>query len=102
MDGIECRKDQPSPLPKKTYTRSIYQFIGFEVRKAEIAAGRTCDMGALRVMLFRRFHAEVDDQPLVGFEARKMQELFCYLLLHRDHPHSREVLAELLWNDNSA
>jgi DNA-binding SARP family transcriptional activator len=36
-----------------------------------------------------------------GFEARKVQQLLCYLLLHRDHPHPREVLAGLFWGDNS-
>jgi DNA-binding SARP family transcriptional activator len=32
----------------------------------------------------------------------KTQELFCYLLLHRDHPHTREFLAGQLWSDASA
>jgi DNA-binding SARP family transcriptional activator len=33
--------------------------------------------------------------------SRKAQELFCYLLLYRDHPHPRETLAGLLWGDTS-
>jgi DNA-binding SARP family transcriptional activator len=33
-------------------------------------------------------------------DVRKVQELFCYLLLHRDHPHPREMLAGVLWGDN--
>jgi hypothetical protein len=27
--------------------------------------------------------------------------LFCFLLLHRDRPHSREILASLLWRDHT-
>src|SRR5262249_37937559 len=29
----------------------------------------------------------------------RAKELFCYLLLHRDHPHSRETLAGIFWAD---
>ena len=36
---------------------------------------------------------------LEGLAACKVQELFCYLLLHRDRPHPRETLASLLWGD---
>jgi DNA-binding SARP family transcriptional activator len=42
-----------------------------------------------------------DGDLLPGFDARKIQQLFCYLLLHRDHPHPREVLASVLWADNA-
>jgi len=31
---------------------------------------------------------------------RKAQELFCYLLLHRDRPHNREILADVLCGDS--
>jgi len=30
-----------------------------------------------------------------------VQELFCYLLLHRERSHAREALASLLWGDHS-
>jgi DNA-binding SARP family transcriptional activator len=40
-------------------------------------------------------------QVVTGFEAHKVQELFCYLLLHRQHSHSRESLASLLWPDTT-
>lgn len=36
-----------------------------------------------------------------GFDSTKMQELFCYLLLFRDKPHSRELLAEVLWSNST-
>ncbi len=58
-------------------------------------------MSVLRVFLFGKFHVRHDQQTLPGLEARKVQELFCYLLLHRDRPHPRETLADLLWSDNS-
>ena len=36
-----------------------------------------------------------------GFDARKVQELFCYLLLHRDHSLPRETLASVLWSETT-
>lgn len=36
-----------------------------------------------------------------AFEAAKVQELLCYLLLHRK-PHAREYVAALLWAESSA
>jgi len=57
-------------------------------------------MNALHISLFGRFQAQRDQQALVSLEARKVQELFCYLLLHRDRPHPRETLADLLWSDS--
>lgn len=40
-------------------------------------------------------------EALPGFEARRVQELFSYLLLHRQRFHSRESLAALLWGERS-
>jgi DNA-binding SARP family transcriptional activator len=56
-------------------------------------------MDALRVMLFGKFSLFVCDQDLTGSCTHKMQELLCYLLLHRDRPHPREALAGLLCGD---
>src|SRR5262245_47664533 len=55
----------------------------------------------LRVRMFGNLCVQQYDQEVLGFSARKVQELFCYLLLHRDHSHPREILANLLWNDCS-
>lgn len=41
-------------------------------------------------------------ETLFGFEAARVQELFCYLLLYRDRPHSRESLVAQLWGDKSS
>ena len=54
-------------------------------------------MDTLRISLFRRFNIQCVEQPLVGCQAYKVQELLCYLLLHRDKSHARETLASLLW-----
>jgi DNA-binding SARP family transcriptional activator len=51
--------------------------------------------------LFGKFDVRCSEQSLIGLEARKVQELFCYLLLYRDRPHPREALADLLWGDTS-
>jgi DNA-binding SARP family transcriptional activator len=59
-------------------------------------------MPTLCAQLFGQFSIRRDGQVLDGFEARKVQELFCYLLLHRDHSLPRETLAAVLWPDTTA
>ncbi|HXU35869.1 MAG TPA: BTAD domain-containing putative transcriptional regulator [Blastocatellia bacterium] len=56
-------------------------------------------MPSLAIRLFGKFSAESDGQRLDGIDGGKLQELFCYLLLNRCRPHSREVLAAMLWGD---
>jgi DNA-binding SARP family transcriptional activator len=56
-------------------------------------------MPSLRISLFGKFHVQCGEQTLGGFDTRKVQELFCYLLLNRDRSHPRETLADFLWND---
>ena len=58
-------------------------------------------MHTLKVFLFGKFHLQIGEQTLNSFDARKGQELFCYLLLHKDRSHAREVLADILWEDSS-
>lgn len=54
-------------------------------------------MAALSIQLFGRFRVRHQYRELGGFESRRVQELFSFLLLHRDRPQPREVLAEELW-----
>ena len=56
-------------------------------------------MTGLRVTLLGKFTIERDGQALGGIQARKVQELFCYLALFHDHPQPREALCELFWQD---
>ncbi|HJZ47920.1 MAG TPA: bacterial transcriptional activator domain-containing protein [Roseiflexaceae bacterium] len=58
-------------------------------------------MLTLGIHLFGRFSVECDAQTVPGFKSEKVQQLFCYLLLHRGLPHQREKLAALLWGDTS-
>lgn len=58
-------------------------------------------MSAFRVRLFGKLKVRRDGRKLTGLDSRKVQELFCYLLLHRDRPQPRETLASLLWGDSS-
>lgn len=58
-------------------------------------------MSALRFHLFGKLLIQKDTRALIGLEARKEQELLCYLLVHPDRPHPREMLANLLWSDTS-
>jgi DNA-binding SARP family transcriptional activator len=58
-------------------------------------------MSRLSVRLFGRLLVRCDEKVVCGLTPSKVQELFCYLLLHRDRPHPREALASLLWGDTS-
>jgi DNA-binding SARP family transcriptional activator len=58
-------------------------------------------MFTLTIRLFGKFGIYCDNQIISGFDGRKVQELFAYLLLYRNHPHPRETLAGLLWGDCS-
>lgn len=59
-------------------------------------------MSSWKVTLFRKFNVECDGKKIFGIEARKVQELLSYLLIFRNHPQSRELLSETLWNNNSS
>ena len=56
-------------------------------------------MSLLRVSLFGRFEVRSKEEVLTGFQARKAQELLCYLLLYQEYPHPCESLAHLLWDE---
>ncbi|HZD11181.1 MAG TPA: BTAD domain-containing putative transcriptional regulator [Candidatus Binatia bacterium] len=56
-------------------------------------------MGNLELSLFGKFTARYAGEIIRDLEARKAQELFAYLMLHRERPHTRERIATLLWND---
>jgi DNA-binding SARP family transcriptional activator len=55
----------------------------------------------LRVHLFGHFSVERGGYRLAGLEARRLQEVFSYLLLHRHRLCSREILATLFWPESS-
>lgn len=57
-------------------------------------------MDPLRISLFGRLHLAYGDAPVTTCSSAKAQELLCYLLLYRDRPHPRELLASLLWGDH--
>lgn len=58
-------------------------------------------MPHLNVRLFGKFSVLLNDKPVNGLDACKLQELLSYLLVHRDSPHARETLAALLWGESS-
>lgn len=53
----------------------------------------------LRVQLFGNLRIQHGERKLECLQSNRAKELFCYLLLHRDHPHSRETLAGRFWAD---
>ncbi|MCU0493399.1 MAG: hypothetical protein MUD01_17570, partial [Chloroflexaceae bacterium] len=57
-------------------------------------------MAQLRIYLFGRLSMQCDGVPVAVSDSRKVQELFCHLLLHHDQAQAREVLATLLWGEN--
>jgi DNA-binding SARP family transcriptional activator len=58
-------------------------------------------MSGLNIHLFGKFTVKSDTQVLPDFNPCKVQELFSYLLVHRNRPHSRETLAGVLWGDST-
>ncbi|MCA9938275.1 MAG: hypothetical protein KC418_06515 [Anaerolineales bacterium] len=58
-------------------------------------------MVLLRISLFGKFRVCRDERPVPGIDAGKVQQLFSYLLLHRDRPHAREKLASLFWDSTT-
>jgi len=58
-------------------------------------------MSRITIRLFGHFSLRREEQVIVGFQARKLQEFFCYLLLHRHHPVPREALASLFWPETT-
>ena len=58
-------------------------------------------MEGLGIRLFGKFEVYCGQQPLDGFDAHKLQQLLGYLLLHRDRPHPREVIASVLWQEST-
>lgn len=52
-------------------------------------------------LLLGRFQARRDRGDWAQLEAHKMQEIISYLLLFRQRPHQREVLAGTLWGASS-
>jgi DNA-binding SARP family transcriptional activator len=59
-------------------------------------------MSGLNVSLLGKFTIKRESHSLGGIQARKVQELFCYLALFHNHPQPREALCELLWQDHSS
>src|SRR5579871_1349277 len=57
-------------------------------------------MDSMRISLFGQFRVQRGEQTLTGLEARKVQELFSYLLLNPEKSHPREALAGMLWGDS--
>ena len=53
----------------------------------------------LKIRLLGTARAEYFDQALVGFPNRQPHLLLCYLLLNRDRPPHRDLLATTFWGD---
>jgi DNA-binding SARP family transcriptional activator len=59
-------------------------------------------MSCLRITLFGKFDARLEEQSATGLEAAKTQELLAYLLMNRERPHYRDKLASVLWQNSSS
>ena len=53
----------------------------------------------LSLQLFGPGRARYNDRPLNGFPNQQCYLLLCYLLLNRYHPHHRERLAAVFWDE---
>jgi DNA-binding SARP family transcriptional activator len=56
---------------------------------------------ALRIQLFGKLAVVRNGCALEPPQSAKAKELLCYMLLHRDQPHSREVVSNLFWGDRT-
>ena len=56
----------------------------------------------LQVRLFGRVRIQREEDIPLTIDSKKALGLFCYLLLHRERPHTRDVLAEMNWGENSS
>jgi DNA-binding SARP family transcriptional activator len=56
-------------------------------------------MSSLKVSLFGKFSFANGENESYPVRAHKVQELFVYLLVFRNHPQPRETLSETLWSD---
>jgi len=54
-------------------------------------------MAQLSISCLGPFQVTLDEQPVTGFKSNKVRALLAYLAVEADRPHSREVLAGLLW-----
>jgi DNA-binding SARP family transcriptional activator len=58
-------------------------------------------MAGIKVSLFGKFNIIFPNKSVYAIRARKVQELFVYLLMFRKQPQPRESLSEALWADQS-
>ncbi|MGH3912318.1 MAG: AfsR/SARP family transcriptional regulator [Pseudonocardiaceae bacterium] len=58
-------------------------------------------MDELQIRLFGDVSVQQKGRS-ISFPSGKALELFCYLLIHRDRPHTREALSEVLWPDGKS
>lgn len=58
-------------------------------------------MHTMQISLFGRLEVECQGRIVSGLEAHKVQELLCYLVIYKEHFHSREKLASHLWADKT-
>src|SRR5277367_2673187 len=58
-------------------------------------------MSLFHVRLLGKFSVQRGGKEIDAFPSAKARELFCYLLLHRDRSHSREILTSLLWGEHA-
>lgn len=65
---------------------------------ARAARAERTEVG-LEVTLFGRLCVACHEVPVERGMGSRVQELFCYLLLHRRRTHVREALASALWGD---
>jgi DNA-binding SARP family transcriptional activator len=49
--------------------------------------------------MFGRLRIDLETRGLVSLSARKLQELLGYLIVFRNRPHPREILADLFWEN---
>ena len=57
-------------------------------------------MGECHIRAFGKMELRGYDDTIIRLNTHKVEELLCFLLIHREQPHHREVLAGSFWGDS--
>ena len=56
-------------------------------------------MNSVNIHLFGKFSIDLEIRTYDCLYSQKVTELFCYLIIHRNRPQNRELLAGVFWGD---
>ena len=83
----------------------VLTVVGMMSGQCTIIVAHVLKMGrtvfTFKLKMLGKLSLSSGEVALDGLDARKVQELLCYLALYRHRPHARETIAGILWEDVS-